>query len=283
PRPGEVVVDPAAGTAGFLIAAHEHRRGGPDEVYLGNEVDTTVARVAHTNLLLHGMTGGRITVTDSLLHVDADADVVLANPPFAGSVVADRVASFESGTLKTELLFVELIMRRLRRGGRAGVIVPTGVLTATSGAAVWIRRQLVESNRLQAVVELPAGVFRPYTGVKTAVLLWSRDEPAGETLMVSVEHDGYTLDDRREPTGRDDLPAVLDLLAGRDASLPHARVTTSDIAAGYYHLSPSRYVVDHDRPVWGGAHTPLTESLPRVRNAVHAVEAELDHVERLMS
>lgn len=241
PKSGEVVADPGCGTAGFLVAAHEHR-GGARERYLGDEVDATVARIAHTNMLLHGMKGAEIRHGDGLARHERDADVILANPPFAGSVIAERVSGFKSGTLKTELLFMELMMNRLVDGGRAGVVVPTGVLTSPSAGAVWVRRQLLESNRLRAVVELPGGVFRPYTDVRTAVLFWNNDAPTTDVLLVKVAADGYSLDDRREPVDQDDLLDVTALLAGGPAAIPHARVPVADIAAQRYNLSPSRYI-----------------------------------------
>lgn len=245
PRPGETVVDPACGTAGFLIAAHEFR-GGDKQPYLGNEVDATMARVAETNVLLHAMGGAKIQHGDSLQIETRDADVILANPPFAGAVVANRVLGYESGTLKTELLFIELMMRRLKEGGRAGVVVPTGVLTSPASAGVWIRRQLVESNRLRAVVELPGGVFRPYTGVKTGLLFWSNEPSGDDVLMVRVSNDGYSLDDRREPIEGGELDVALQLLRGESADLAHATVPACHLAAEKYNLSPSRYIAAVD-------------------------------------
>jgi type I restriction enzyme M protein len=282
PRPGEVVVDPAVGTAGFLVAAHEFRGGGPDERYLGNEVDATIARVARTNMLLHGLRGDVIDHGDSLQIKDRDADVILANPPFAGTVIPDRVADFESGTLKTELLFVELMMRRLRPGGRAGVVVPVGVLTSSSGPAVWIRRRLVESQRLHAVVELPGGVFRPYTGVKTALLIWSNEPPARTVLLVRVDADGYSLDDRRSPVPADDLPGALRLLRGERSDVPHATVEVEDLAGHQFNLSPSRYITHAG--VGSGVldALPLPSAVTAVRRAAAAVLDELDHVEGLL-
>lgn len=282
PKPGEVVVDPASGTAGFLIAAHQHRNGGPGERYVGNEVDATIARVAHTNLLLHGMTGGTIRNEDSLLFKEQDADVILANPPFAGSVVADRVIDFQSGTLKTELLFVELMMNRLRAGGRAGVVVPTGVLTSSATAAVWIRRQLLESNHLRAVVELPGGVFRPYAGVKTGLLFWS-NEPAGDkVLLVRIENDGYSLDDKREPIEGSDLSGALRLMRGEDAETHHAWVPTAEIAKNKYNLGPSRYIPHTGKDDWGLSGLSLPVALASTRIALSAIEEELAHLEGLV-
>ena len=280
PESGETVVDPACGTAGFLIAAHEFR-GGESEPYIGNEVDATMARVAETNVLLHAMTGATIEHGDSLQVETRDADVILANPPFAGAVVADRVLGFESGTLKTELLFIELMMRRLRAGGRAGVVVPTGVLTSPASAAVWIRRQLVESNRLRAVVELPGGVFRPYTGVKTGLLFWSHEPSNEEVLMVRVSNDGYSLDDRREPVEGGELDEALKLLRGGASAVPHANVPTSQVASEKYNLSPSRYINAADSGDFGLGGLDLAAALLAARTSMNELTDELVRLEGL--
>jgi len=156
--------------------------------------------------------------------------------------MAERVADFQAGTLKTELLFVELAMRRLREGGRAGIIVPSSVLTSRTAAAVWVRRQLLESNNLQAVVELPEGVFRPYTNVKTAVIFWGNCPPKDDVLLIRALADGYSLDDRREPVKENDLPAATQLIAGGQADVPHAWVRPQIISAEGYNLAAGRYI-----------------------------------------
>lgn len=281
PRSGETVVDPACGTGGFLIAAHEFR-GGDGDPYVGNEVDATMARVAETNVLLHAMAGAKIDHGDSLQVESRDADVILANPPFAGAVVADRVQGFESGTLKTELLFIELMMRRLKAGGRAGVVVPTGVLTSPASAAVWIRRQLVESNHLRAVVELPGGVFRPYTGVKTGLLFWSNEPSSDDVLMVRVDNDGYSLDDRRQPIGGGEMEGALALLRGEAADLAHTRVASAQLAADKYNLSPSRYIASTDASDFGLGGRSMSAALGEARTSMNDINEELTRLEGLI-
>lgn len=239
PRPGDVVVDPAAGTGGFLVAAHERTPGAGG--YRGTEVDVTLAGIARTNALLHGLERWEIVRGDGLAVAEADADVILANPPFAGRVAPGRAAGFESGTRRSELLFLEAMMRRLRPGGRAGAVVPAGVLESWSSGAAWVRGRLLGRYRLRAVVALPAGVFRPYTDVRTAVLVWENAPPADEVLLVDVRADGFTLDDRRTPSPHDDLPGALALLRGEDADVPHARVPVAVLReAGV--LAPARWV-----------------------------------------
>lgn len=281
PRPGEMVVDPACGTGGFLIAAHEYR-GGIGERYLGHEVDATMARIAGTNVLLHDMAGAAIHHGDGLQVHEPDADVVLANPPFAGTVMADRVRHFQNETLKTELLFVELIMRRVKPGGRAGVIVPTGVLTSSSSAAVWIRRQLVEGNRLHAVVELPSGTFRPYTGVKTGVLFWNKKKISDDILMMRIENDGYSLDDRRQPIDGGQMESALALLRGEESNLAHTRVSISQVMAAKYNLNPSRYISTPPTADLESTVRSLPDSIADARTSLDQIAEELTRLEGLL-
>ena len=212
PRAGEAVLDPACGTAGFLIAAHEHR-GAPGGRYLGDECDWTMARIATANMVLHGITGADIRRRDAFADVSPEADVILANPPFAGSIDEGRRRAFGSRATKSEVLFVELMLRRLLPGGRAGVVVPAGLLTSPTRAALAVRRALVHEHGLRAVIELPAGVFRPYTDVRSALLLWQATGAPDEVLMARVRADGFSLDDKRTAGGKSDL----------DALLPHVR------------------------------------------------------------
>lgn len=242
-RGGETVLDPACGTGGFLVAA----LGAPSAVGLkviGDETDVSMLRIARANLVLHGAPATNIRHRDALAHLDEEADVVLTNPPFAGRVDPSRSANFAHPTNKTELLFIQLINQRLRRAGRAGVVVPFGVIGNSGPSAQAIRKDLVESSRLNAVVELPAGVFRPYTDVKTALLLWTKGSATRTIGFVRIDHDGFTLDDKRAPTDRNDLPAALRFLRGEspEAGLCAARIDASAVRANGYNLSPGRYL-----------------------------------------
>ena len=282
PVPGERILDPACGTAGFLIAARQHQ-GVAHGSYCGIEVDATVARIARANTLVHGLSHDSIIHSDSFLLRNRDADVILANPPFAGSITLDRVAGFKSGTQKSELLFLELMMYRLRPGGRAGVVVPSSVLTSSAAGPRWVRRQLVESNDLRAVVELPSGVFRPYTDVRTAVIFWTNSRPSDNVLMVKVGSDGYSLDDRREEIDHNDLPAALALLTGEDnAPIPHSLTPSSAIANNRYILSPSRYIAApeslprHDGP-------SVADALSDVKSGLLRLTERLEQLERGLS
>jgi len=281
PGADERVVDPACGTAGFLIAAREHRAGSQG-VYSGVEVDATVARIAQTNAIMHGLGRDAIQHADSFEVRDRDVDVIMANPPFAGSVSPERVADFRAGTQRSELLFLELMINRLRPGGRAGVVVPTGVLTSTAAAATWVRRQLLESNHLEAIIELPSGVFRPYTDVKTAVIFWDNDLPGSDVLMVRVDADGHSLDDRRAEIQRNDLPEALALLGGASsASLANSRVTNATIAKNRYILSPTRYI-ETQLPPQGYDGPTLIEALRDVRRKLDGLECDINELEGVL-
>ncbi|MFT2706260.1 HsdM family class I SAM-dependent methyltransferase [Clavibacter zhangzhiyongii] len=247
PQDGETVMDPACGTGGFLVAAsafrHKLERSGR---YEGTEIDRTVARIAGANLTFHGVENGQIAIADGLAPTDRRADVILANPPFAGSVSDDVVQQFAVRSKKTELLFLERMCSLLRPGGRAVVVVPYGVVTGAAGAGSAIRSMLVRGNSLRAVVELPSGVFRPYTDVKTAILFWEAVPQGKATHMIRVDNDGLSLDQRRSPVAYNDLPEALAVLRGGQAEIAHRVVTTAELEASAMNLNPSRYLSASD-------------------------------------
>lgn len=285
PTPGDTVLDPACGTAGFLIAANEGQPEGTLTL-VGEEVDQTVARLARANAVLHGMPDDAIRCQDSLTEIGNPADVILANPPFAGSVIDDRILPFKCGTRKTELLFLELMERRLRTGGRAGVVVPFGVLTARSAAALWVRRRLIHGNRLNAVIELPRGVFRPYTDVRTALLIWTGGGETDEVLLARASNDGFTLDDRRLPIPDNDLPTIAKLVSGDEAAEDHkgnaALVSAATIEASNYDLNPGRYIVhQHLGPPTGGDTPQAADLVAELREGIDDLALTIRTLERL--
>ncbi|WP_405215995.1 class I SAM-dependent DNA methyltransferase [Agrococcus sp. Ld7] len=247
PEQDELVLDPACGTGGFLVAASDYRRArGRAGRYEGAEIDRTVARIASANLAFHDVAGGDVMVADGLSATLGEADVILANPPFAGAVSDEVISRFTTRSKKTELLFLERMMKLLRPGGRAVVVVPYGVVTGSSGAGSAIREMLVRGNSLAAVIELPSGVFRPYTDVKTAILVWRAEPDGAATQMVRVANDGFSLDARREPIGFNDLPEAIAVVRGQDALIAHRCVPTEEIVAAGLNLNPSRYLGDAD-------------------------------------
>jgi type I restriction enzyme M protein len=265
PKIGETVYDPAAGTAGFLVAAYNHirlansspagvrevefdgktqRRGIGDRLsapqtsmlqsktFYGNDVDPQMVRLATMNLTLRGLPNVRILLRNVLtttLDPERRADlqlpdkgyhIVLANPPFAGKIDNDRVVDdVKVGNSKaTEVLFLKYMMESLRAGGRCGVIVPEGLLFGSTGAHKEIRRQLIENNCVEAVLSLPGGVFQPYSGVKTSVLLFRRGGTTERVLFLHVDNDGYKLDANHDtPIEADDLPELVNTFRDREA------------------------------------------------------------------
>ncbi|WP_159573634.1 class I SAM-dependent DNA methyltransferase [Curtobacterium sp. 18060] len=271
PQPEDEICDPAAGTAGFLVAASEYvRREHPGvltnaqqrshfhtSMFHGFDFDSTMLRIGSMNMLLHGIEAPDIRYRDSLSEgASDDAErytLILANPPFAGSLDYESTSKDLQRivkTKKTELLFVALFLKLLKPGGRAAVIVPDGVLFGSSTAHKTLRRMLVEDQKLDAVVKLPSGVFRPYAGVSTAILFFTKTNSGGtdDVWFYDVHADGLSLDDKRNPIEANDLPDVLTRWADRRTDeRDRARtdqsftVPRAEIAAKGYDLSLNRY------------------------------------------
>lgn len=303
PKIGETVYDPAAGTAGFLVAAYNHMRlansspGAIQQVeidgktitrglgdrlasaqlsalqnktFFGNDVDPKMIRLATMNLTLRGLPNVRVLLRN-VLTTSFDNErkaelglpqegyhVVLANPPFSGRVDKDRIVDdVKIGTsTATELLFMKYMMDSLRPGGRCGVIVPEGVLFGSTGAHKELRRQLIENNRVEAVLSLPGGVFQPYSGVKTSVLFFRQGGKTENVLFLHAENDGYKMDANHDTAiEADDLPSLAQAYREREAKLqiwserdPKAEwetpwwfADTATLRANDFNLSASRY------------------------------------------
>ena len=303
PTPDDVVCDPACGTAGYLVAVGEYlrekhpeifrdekkRRHFHEQLFHGFDFDNTMLRIGSMNMLLHGVESPDITYRDSLSQDHAGEEekytLVLANPPFAGSLdyegtAKDLLAIVK--TKKTELLFLALFLRLLKPGGRAAVIVPEGVVFGSSKAHKELRRMLVEDQKLDAVISLPSGVFKPYAGVSTAILLFTKTNSGGTDTVwfYDVESDGWSLDDKRTPLlpedklgaaprvslsdvehAKNNLPDILARWQQRDGAererprtAQSFSVPKADIAAQGYDLSLNRYKevvheeIDHRPP-----------------------------------
>ena len=328
PQPEDVICDPAVGTCGFLVAAAEYlrkhhpklfqndklRRHFHDSLFNGFDFDPTMLRIGAMNMALHGIEGANVAYRDSLAedHTE-DAgrySLVLANPPFAGSLDYETTAKDLQRivkTKKTELLFLALFLRLLKIGGRAAVIVPDGVLFGSSKAHKDLRRILVEENKLDAVIKLPSGVFRPYAGVSTAILVFTRTGVGGtdHVWFYDVRADGWSLDDKRQPllpddklgptpetalteaeAVKNDLPDLVKRWTERDGTeRERARTAQSfcvpkaAIAAAGYDLSLNRYkeveheVVAHESPSailtdLRRIETEITEGMKRLEEMV---------------
>ena len=285
PTPKDVICDPACGTAGFLVAASEYlvehhgdaiykdtraRRRFNEGTFHGYDFDSTMLRIGSMNMLLHGVENPDIRYRDSLAQTDDDDaerySLVLANPPFAGSLDYESTAKDLQRivkTKKTELLFVALFLRLLQTGGRAAVIVPDGVLFGSSNAHKALRRMLVEDQKLDAVISMPSGVFKPYAGVSTAILLFTKTNSGGtdDVWFYDMRADGYSLDDKRTPQpDRSDLADILARWQKRKAEKKRKRtdqsflVSKAEIAGNDYDLSINRYkevvyeAVEYDPP-----------------------------------
>lgn len=273
PTAEDTICDPACGTAGFLVSASEYLREHDETLFTdprkrahyssgmfhGYDFDSTMLRIASMNMLMHGIGAADIRYRDSLAEVSRNEDkysLILANPPFAGSLDYEATSQTLLKTIKTkktELLFLALFLEMLETGGRAAVIVPDGVLFGSSKAHKDLRRMLVEDQKLDAVIKLPSGVFKPYAGVSTAILLFTKTGSGGtdNVWFYDVRADGYSLDDKRTPVEANDLPDVREhyrlFAAGDDAELGRARTEQSfvvpkeEIAERGYDLSLNRY------------------------------------------
>lgn len=248
PGPKDIIVDPACGTAGFLVAAADYLRDNhardlmdpaardhfDNAMFHGFDFDRTMLRIGSMNLTMHGIDGADIRYKDSLSQDHAgDEDrysLVLANPPFAGSLDADQVAKDLQRmvkTKKTELLFMALFLKLLKPGGRAAVIVPDGVLFGSSTAHKEIRRTLVDDHRLDGIVKLPSGVFRPYAGVSTAIVFFTKTGSGGtdDVWFYDCQADGFSLDDKRTQLLPDDR---IGAVPGREENNVFVNVTLSE-------------------------------------------------------
>ena len=253
---------------GDLLDTHrDHIQRG---MFNGFDFDETMLRIAAMNMLLHGIDNPRIENKDALSEqsgvgqqAEGAFDVVLANPPFKGQIDHDGVfGGFTqvAKTKKTELLFLVLITHILKQGGRSAVVVPDGVLFGSSRAHKAVRKMLIEDNQLEGVVSLPSGVFKPYAGVSTAMLLFTKGGKTGDVWFYKVENDGYSLDDKRTPIRENDLEDLVNEWNKRDASAEYSRTNTcffvpkEEIAGNDYDLSINRYkeveyeAVEHEPP-----------------------------------
>lgn len=288
PQPGERICDPACGTAGFLISAFGHilqqntrpadlKRGMIDgsllkpgqwrfleeQTFTGFDNDSNMVKIAILNLYLHQLEKAAISLMNPLttgfggVYPGRRFDVILANPPFAGKVQDESILSdlnYKLNTRATELLFLKWFIDHLTPGGRAGVIVPNGVLSGSTNAATALRELLLTECELQAVISLPSGVFRPYSGVGTAALIFQKGSPTQSVWFYDMTADGFSLDDKRNPTGANDIPDVLARWPVREAGPNSYCVAIETIRDNGWSLGAGRYkavvssTVEHDPP-----------------------------------
>lgn len=270
PSPKETICDPACGTGGFLVGASdylretyrndilmnkENREHYMNHMFHGFDMDRTMLRIGAMNMMTHGVESPFIEYRDSLSDQNLDTDkysLILANPPFKGSLDADSVSANllkVAKTKKTELLFLALFIRMLKIGGRCACIVPDGVLFGSSNAHKQIRKAIIEDNRLEAVISMPSGVFKPYAGVSTGILIFTKTGHGGtdKVWFYDMKADGYSLDDKRSPIKENDIPDIierfnhLDKEANRKRTEQSFLVDKKEIVDNNYDLSINKY------------------------------------------
>lgn len=270
PQPDDIICDPACGTSGFLIAAGEYLKEKykseimyskekkdhfMNDMFFGYDMDRTMLRIAAMNMMTHGIDNPFIEYRDSLSDQNPDKEkysVILANPPFKGSLDADTVSADllkVCKTKKTELLFLVLFLRMLKTGGRCACIVPDGVLFGSSKAHLDARKAIVEDNRLEAVISMPSGVFKPYAGVSTAILIFTKTGYGGtdKVWFYDMQADGFSLDDKRSPVSENDIPDIIERFKNLEAEESRERTDKSflvpkkEIEEKDYDLSVNKY------------------------------------------
>lgn len=308
PTAQEVICDPACGTSGFLVAAAEYLRETRrqeifynrenlehymDGMFHGFDMDRTMLRIGAMNMMTHGIENPDIQYRDSLSDQNTDREkytLVLANPPFKGSLDADTVSADLlklCKTKKTELLFLALFLRMLKVGGRCACIVPDGVLFGSSKAHKDIRKALVEDNRLEAVISMPSGVFKPYAGVSTAVLVFTKTGHGGtdQVWFYDMKADGFSLDDKRTPVSENDIPDIVARFRNREQEETRARTEPSflvpkeEIAQNGYDLSINKYKQVKYTPV---EYPPTAEILQDLRSLEQQITQGLDELEGML-
>lgn len=307
PTPSDVIVDPAMGSAGFLVEAQNYLRNNHADLFLnaglrehfnngmfyGNDMDRTMLRIGAMNMMLHGVDNPNIEYRDSLSEVNMDNEkytLVLANPPFKGSLDYDAVSADLlkiTKTKKTELLFLALFLRILKKGGRAAVIVPDGVLFGSSNAHKEIRKELVDNNKLDAVISMPSGVFKPYAGVSTAILLFTKTGSGGtdKVWFYDMKADGFSLDDKRQTIDANDIPDIIERFNHLEKEEYRTRTEQSffvpieDIKKNEYDLSINKYKeieyeeVQYDHP---------TEILTRINSLEQEIQTGLIELGKML-
>ncbi|MBE5910114.1 type I restriction-modification system subunit M [Pseudobutyrivibrio sp.] len=308
PKADDVICDPACGTSGFLVSAAEYLKEKKKEeiffdkdkkdhymnsMFNGFDMDRTMLRIGAMNMMTHGIDNPFIEYRDSLSDQNADHDkysLILANPPFKGSLDADAVSGDllkVCKTKKTELLFLTLFLRILKVGGRCACIVPDGVLFGSSKAHKDIRKVIVEDNRLEAVISMPSGVFKPYAGVSTAILIFTKTGHGGtdNVWFYDMTADGYSLDDKRTPVNENDIPDIIARFKNLEAESERKRTDKSfmvpkqDIVNNDYDLSINKYKeVEYEKVEY----PPTSEIMANIREIEMEIGKEMDELEKLL-
>ena len=308
PSATEVICDPACGTSGFLVTAADYlkevrreeifynrqkKNHFMTEMFHGYDMDRTMLRIGAMNMMTHGIERPYIEYRDSLSDQNTDVgkySLILANPPFKGSLDYDTVSADllkVCKTKKTELLFLALMLRMLRVGGRCAVIVPDGVLFGSSTAHKAIRQAIVEENRLEAVISMPSGVFKPYAGVSTGILIFTKTGHGGtdKVWFYDMTADGFSLDDKRTPVADNDIPDIVARFRDRAAEESRARTEKSffvpkdEIVGNEYDLSINKYKKTEYKPV---EYASTAEILAEIRELEMEIGKGLEELEGML-
>lgn len=309
PTSTEIICDPACGTSGFLVAAGEYlKESRRDEIFFnrqkkdhymngmfhGFDMDRTMLRIGAMNMMTHGVDNPYIEYRDSLSDQNPDRDkytLILANPPFKGSLDYDTVSEDLlkiCKTKKTELLFIALFIKMLQIGGRCACIVPDGVLFGSSTAHKAIRKEIIEENRLEAVISMPSGVFKPYAGVSTAILIFTKTGHGGtdNVWFYDMKADGFSLDDKRSPVVENDIPDIIARFRNREAEKDRERTEKSffvpkeEIAGNDYDLSINKYKKTEYKPV---EYPPTSEIMADLRQLETEIEKTMKELEEMLN
>lgn len=309
PKPDDTICDPACGTSGFLVSAGEYlKEKYHDEIFYnrekkdhynnhmfyGYDMDRTMLRVGAMNMMTHGVDNPNIDYRDSLSDQNTDTgkySIILANPPFKGSLDADTVSADilkVCKTKKTELLFLALFLRMLKIGGRCACIVPDGVLFGSSTAHKAIRKELIENNRLEAVISMPSGVFKPYAGVSTGILIFTKTGHGGtdKVWFYDMQADGFSLDDKRTAVAENDIPDIIERFRSLDGEKDRERTEKSffvgkdEIIANDYDLSINKYKKTEYVAV---EYPPTSEILAKLNELQIEISKGLAELEEMLS
>lgn len=305
PTPDDVICDPACGTAGFLVSAAEYiRRNYEDKMtseqweyfsgtaFTGFDTDRTMLRISAMNLMLHSISHPEINYKDSVSKQNDMKDkftICLANPPFKGTVDAESIndeLKVVTNTKKTELLFLALFLRMLQKGGQCACIVPDGVLFGSSKAHKSIRKELVENHQLRAVISMPSGVFKPYAGVSTAVLVFTKTGAGGteKVWFYDMKADGFTLDDKRTEISDNDIPDIIERFHHPEQEVERKRteqsffVSKQEISNNDYDLSINKYKEIEYVPVEYPSTDSIMADLHKLQKEITAGLMELEEM-----
>lgn len=308
PQPDDIICDPACGTSGFLVASGEYLKENHkkeiffnkdkkehymNSMFFGYDMDRTMLRIGAMNMMTHGIASPFIEYRDSLSDQNTDREkysLILANPPFKGSLDYDIVSTDllkMCKTKKTELLFLALFVRMLKIGGRCACIVPDGVLFGSSKAHKNIRQEIIDNNRLEAVISMPSGVFKPYAGVSTAILIFTKTGHGGtdNVWFYDMKADGFSLDDKRSETTDNDIPDIihrfhhLEQESERERTEQSFFVPKQEIVDNGYDLSINKYKKTEYVPI---EYPPTTEIMTKLHELEMEISQSLAELEEML-